>query len=48
VKIAILSLEPVAGWGGSEEFWADTARAALRAGHHVWFTPGTTRTLTTG
>jgi glycosyltransferase involved in cell wall biosynthesis len=39
VKIAILALEPVAGWGGSEELWADTARAALRAGHQVWFTP---------
>lgn len=39
MKIAILALEPVAGWGGSEELWADTARAALRAGHQVWFTP---------
>ena len=39
MKIAILALEPVAGWGGSEELWADTARAALRAGHEVLFTP---------
>jgi len=39
VRIAILALEPVAGWGGSEELWADIARAALRAGHQVWFTP---------
>jgi glycosyltransferase involved in cell wall biosynthesis len=32
-------LEPVAGWGGSEELWADLARAALGAGHSVTFTP---------
>ncbi|MGH3943120.1 MAG: glycosyltransferase family 4 protein [Pseudonocardiaceae bacterium] len=39
MKIVILAVEPVAGWGGSEELWADTARAALAAGHEVWFTP---------
>jgi glycosyltransferase involved in cell wall biosynthesis len=39
MKIAILALEAVAGWGGSEELWAGTARAALRAGHQVWLTP---------
>lgn len=39
MKLAILALEPVAGWGGSEELWADAARAALRAGHSVTFAP---------
>ncbi|MFE6925390.1 glycosyltransferase [Nocardia sp. NPDC057663] len=39
MKIVILAVEAVVGWGGSEELWADTARAALAAGHEVWFTP---------
>jgi glycosyltransferase involved in cell wall biosynthesis len=39
VRLAILALEPVAGWGGSEELWADVARAALGARHSVTFTP---------
>ena len=39
MKIVILAVEAVVGWGGSEELWADTARAALAAGHQVWFTP---------
>jgi len=39
VKILFLALEPVAGWGGSEELWADTAQSALEHGHQVWVTP---------
>jgi glycosyltransferase involved in cell wall biosynthesis len=39
MKILFLAVEPVAGWGGSEELWADTAQAALADGHQVWFTP---------
>lgn len=39
MKIVILAVEAVVGWGGSEELWAATARAALAAGHEVWFTP---------
>lgn len=39
MRIVILAAEPVAGWGGSEELWADTALAALTAGLEVWFTP---------
>lgn len=39
MKIVILAVEAVAGWGGSEELWADMARAALAAGHEVTFTP---------
>lgn len=39
MRLAILALEPVAGWGGSEELWVDSAQAALRAGHSVTFTP---------
>jgi len=50
VKLLILSLPGAAGWGGSEELWAEVARVALAAGHQVWITPrvdhggpGTTR-----
>jgi glycosyltransferase involved in cell wall biosynthesis len=39
MRMVFLALEPVAGWGGSEELWVDTARAALAAGHQIWFTP---------
>jgi L-malate glycosyltransferase len=39
MRVLILSLPSVAGWGGSEELWAETARAALEAGHQVWITP---------
>lgn len=39
MRLLILSLPSVAGWGGSEELWAETARVALEAGHQVWITP---------
>ena len=39
MRVLILSLPSVAGWGGSEELWAETARVALGAGHQVWITP---------
>jgi glycosyltransferase involved in cell wall biosynthesis len=39
MRVLILSLPSVAGWGGSEELWAETARVALEAGHQVWITP---------
>ncbi len=39
MRIFFLSLPLAAGWGGSEELWADTARAALEDGHQVWITP---------
>jgi glycosyltransferase involved in cell wall biosynthesis len=39
MRVLILSLPSVAGWGGSEELWAETARVALAAGHQVWITP---------
>jgi len=39
MRIFFLSLPAAAGWGGSEELWADTARAALEDGHQVWITP---------
>jgi L-malate glycosyltransferase len=39
MRMLILSLPSVAGWGGSEELWAETARVALEAGHQVWITP---------
>jgi L-malate glycosyltransferase len=35
MKIAIISLMSTAPWGGSEELWAATASAALKAGHEV-------------
>src|SRR5260221_6483957 len=39
MRIVFLSLPPEAGWGGSEELWADTALAALDDGHEVWICP---------
>jgi len=39
MNILVLALPAVAGWGGSEELWADTARVALNDGHCVWITP---------
>jgi glycosyltransferase involved in cell wall biosynthesis len=39
MRLLILSLPAAAGWGGSEELWADTARAARADGHRVWITP---------
>lgn len=35
MKIAIISLMNTAPWGGSEELWAATASAALKAGHEI-------------